>query len=60
MSQFFLIFALPLTLFFLVTFFFTWWIRGRGFGELMGLVRPARRHPGRPGAGRDHVEKPGD
>ena len=24
---------LPLVIFFLVTFFFTWWMRGRGFRE---------------------------
>jgi uncharacterized protein (DUF983 family) len=60
MYQLFLIFALPLTLFFLVTFFFTWWIRGRGFGELIGLVRPARRQPGSSGAGRAHGERAGD
>jgi hypothetical protein len=60
MYQLFLIFALPLTLFFLTTFFFTWWMRGKGFGELIGLVRPARRHSSGPGAGRDYVEKAGD
>ncbi len=32
----------PLLLFFTITFLFTWWIRGKGFGEFLGR-RPERR-----------------
>jgi hypothetical protein len=46
-------FALPLLLFFVVTFLTTWWMRGRGFGELLGLDRPTNNpHGGRNATGR--------
>ncbi len=60
MYKFILIFALQLTLFFLATFGFTWWIRGRGFGEFIELVRPSRKQPGSPEEDRDHVERAED
>jgi len=34
-----LLFAAPLVVFGVVTFLATWWLRGRGFGELRGRGR---------------------
>ncbi len=55
MYKFLMILWLPLILFFLVTFFYTWWIRGKGFGELLKLVRPVRKPPDNP-VGGDRVD----
>ena len=56
-----ILFSLPL---FVATFWYTWWIRGRGFGEFFPFLRtrpPERRAvapDGGPGTGADAEKTP--
>jgi hypothetical protein len=45
--------ALLSAMFLVGTFCLTWWIRGRGFAELLDLFRGPRKPPG-PRAGDNH------